>query len=262
MSVAPALSEVFERAVEEGERRLNQSLLELVSSGFIAGSTIVFGILAQVMVHGELRGEFGSLAAIAGELAFGIGVVFLVVGRSELFSENFFDPVATAVDRSGSWLVGPILRLWSVPFLLNLVGGVVFLAVLSVEGALPPETGVILREEAHAVVKRDTAVVLSDAFTGGALVTLLSYLLNAVETVGERITLSYVVGFLLALGPFDHVIVTALHVIFGIFVGAEVGLGRLAWLVVLVTAGNLVGGLGLVTLSHVAQAKGAGESEG
>ena len=38
MSVAPAPNEIFRRAVKEGERRLDQSLLELVSTGFIASN--------------------------------------------------------------------------------------------------------------------------------------------------------------------------------------------------------------------------------
>lgn len=45
-SIAPDPAEIFHRAVEEGERRLDQSLLEPVSTSFIAGFTIVFGIVA------------------------------------------------------------------------------------------------------------------------------------------------------------------------------------------------------------------------
>lgn len=73
---------------------------------------------------------------MAGALAFGIGVVFLVVGRAELFNENIFDPAATAIDRE-DWLLTPLARLWLITFLFNLVGGVLFAFVFSVEGVLP-----------------------------------------------------------------------------------------------------------------------------
>ena len=46
MPVGPPPAEIFQRAVEEGQRRLDQSTLELVSTSFIAGFTIVFGIAA------------------------------------------------------------------------------------------------------------------------------------------------------------------------------------------------------------------------
>jgi len=36
---------IFDRAVAEGERRLDQSTLELVSTSFIAGFTVVFGVV-------------------------------------------------------------------------------------------------------------------------------------------------------------------------------------------------------------------------
>ena len=74
--------------------------------------------------------------------------------------------------------------------------------------------------------------------------------------------MTYLVGFVLAVGPFDHVVVTALHVFFGILFGALIGFGALAAIIGVAAAGNLVGGVGLVALSHAAQAKGERESGG
>lgn len=89
----------------------------------------------------------------------------------------------------------------------------------------------------------------------------MSFLLQASDSTWSRIVSAYLVGVLLALGPFAHIIVTALHVFFGILFGAPIGFGALGEVMALVTAGNLVGGIGLVTLSHIAQAKGARESD-
>ena len=260
MPVAPDPSEIFDRAVEEGERRLDQSLLELVSTSFIAGFTIVFGIAALGIVHAMVEPRFGEVAQIAGALAFGVGVVFLVVGRAELFNENFFDPAAKAVDKSGSWMLSPLLRLWTVTFVFNFVGGVLFALVFSVDGVLPSGSASALSTVAEEIAHRRAVTGFASAIVGGALVSLLSFLLQGVNSVRSRITMAYVVGFLLALGPFDHVIVTALHVFLGILFGASVGYGALAEITAVVTAGNLVGGLGLVTVTHVAQAMGARES--
>lgn len=65
--------------------------------------------------------------------------------------------------------------------------------------------------------------------------------------------LAYLVGFFVALGPFDHVIVSALHLVFGVWVGGAVGYGDLGINIVIATAGNLVGGLLLMTLTHAVQ---------
>ncbi|WP_136717273.1 formate/nitrite transporter family protein [Halorientalis salina] len=257
MAVAPDPSEVYERSAEEGKRRLDQSLLELVATSFIAGFTIVFGIAALGIVEAAFEPRFENLSGVAGALAFGSGVVFLVVGRAELFTENFFDPVAAAIENPDSWLVPQLLRLWSVTFVLNLVGGGILVFVISVEGTLPQGGEHALEQFAVETVEREPMTGFAKAVTGGALVTLLSFLLAAVNSVRSRITISYFVGFLLALGPFDHVIVTMLHVLFGVLVGAAIGVGALAETTAVVTAGNIVGGLGLMTLSHAAQAKGA-----
>jgi formate/nitrite transporter FocA (FNT family) len=259
MSDVPDPGEIFERAADEGNRRLDQSLVELVSTSFIAGFTIVFGIVALGIVEGIVHPVSSELAKLAGALAFGPGLVFLVMGRTELFNENFLDPVAAAVDDEDSWLLGSIGRLWAVTFAMNLVGGLLIVAVLSVDGAIPSSAADALVGFAEEAAGRPTVVVFIRAFIGGALVALLTYLLDAVHAATGRILLSYVVGVLLALGPFDHVIVSVLHVAFGMLLGADVTLAALGEATVVVTAGNVVGGVGLVTAAHVEPALGAEE---
>lgn len=260
MPAAPDPAEIFERAVAEGKRRLDQSMLELVATSFIAGFTVVFGIVALGIVHAVVEPQFGELAKVAGALAFGPAVVFLIVGRAELFTENFFDPLAAAFDRSDSWMVSSLVRLWSVTFVLNLAGGALMAVVFSVDGALPPGTGHALRVTATEIVARGSMAEFADSIAGGVLVTLLSFLLAASDSVGTRASMAYIVGFLLALGPFDHVIVTMLHVLFGLLFGADISIDAFLVTTAIVTAGNLVGGLGIGTLTHLAQAKGAKEA--
>ena len=253
MTVAPDPAEIFDRAVVEGQRRLGQSTVELVSNSFIAGFTVVFGIVALGILEAAIPASAHSLAPIAGALAFGVALVFLIVGRTELFNENFFDPVAAAVDRDDSWMLGSIARLWVLTFVFNLVGGGLFVIVFTIEGTLPPGAVEVLRRTAEEIVHRPARAEFAKGIVGGALVSLLSFLLAAVDSVGSRMTLAYVVGVLLALGPFDHVIVTILHVFFGVLFGAHISPLSLAGTTAVVTVGNLVGGVGLVTLSHVTQ---------
>jgi formate/nitrite transporter FocA (FNT family) len=259
VTTAPGPAEIFRRAVTEGERRLNQTTVELAATSFIAGFTVVIGIAALGITHAIVEPRFGEVARLAGALTFGVSLVFLVVGRTELFNENFFDPTAAAVVAPDTWLVRPLVRLWTLTFVFNVVGGVVLATFIAVEGALPPGTTAALATIAAEIVHRPPLGVFASAVLGGSIVSLLSFLLQAVDTAGSRIALSYMVGFLLALGPFDHVVVTALHVFFGVLFGAAVGYGDLLVVVVVSTAGNLTGGLGLVTLSHVAQVMGSGD---
>lgn len=256
MSAAPTPRQIYDRAVDEGQRRLDQSFVELVATGFIAGFTILFGVVAQGIVRGLFEPVPGPVGHIAGALAFAVGLVLLVVGRAELFTENFFDPVARAVEEPDGWLVGPLLRLWAVTLACNLLGGIALALILAIEGAVPAGTSAALASMAEETAHRDWIARFANAVLGGALVATMSHVLVAVESDGGRIAMAYAVGFLLALGTFDHVVVTVLHVLVGVLAGADVTAGGVVGIAVVATAGNLVGGLGLVTMTHVAQARG------
>ena len=257
MSVAPSPEEIYVRAQQEGERRLTLSVLDQVATGFIAGVTIVFGIVALGVVHALFEPQFGpEIAKVAGALAFGIGLVFLIVGRSELFSENFFDPVAAAIRDRTKKAFARLLRLWVLILVLNLVGGAVLIAIMTVDGALPAASNEALVKVAEEIVKKDWQATLARAVLAGALITLLSYMLKAVNSVTSRILVAYMVGVFLALGPFDHVVVSALHVLFGVWLSDAVTYADMAINIGLATLGNVVGGLLLITLTHTAQVKG------
>lgn len=257
MAVAPDPEGIYHRAEHEGRRRLSMSTLEKVTTGFIAGVTIVFGIVALAVTSALVEPAFGpDIAALAGALAFGMGMVFLIVGRTELFSENLFDPVAAAIAEQGRKVWGRLLLLWGVILTLNLVGGAVLLSVLLIDGALPERSGTVLVGVAQEIAAKPTSGTFARAILAGALVTLLSYMLKAVNTVVGRALLAYLVGVFLAIGPFDHVIVSGLHLLFGVWYSDTVTYADLGLNLLVSTAGNLVGGLVLITLTHTAQVKG------
>lgn len=259
MPIGPTPSDVFRRAVEEGGRRLDQSFVALTTNGFIAGFTIVFGIIVLGIVQAEIQPLSHGLARVVGAASFGIGLVFLIVGRAELVTENFFDPVAAAVARDRAGDFNRLLRLWGWTFVFNLIGGTLLVGVLCVEGVLPEGTGEVLITLAEDIAGRGHLAGFFKAVTGGVLVTLFSFLIRAVNRVETRLWLALMVGFALALGPFDHVIVTDLHLLFGVILGGEVGAGTLVWTTLVAAGGNLVGGLGFVTLTHVEEARAEGQ---
>ncbi|HWC14223.1 MAG TPA: formate/nitrite transporter family protein [Actinomycetota bacterium] len=256
MPTAPTPEEIYERSIDEGRRRLSMSALDKVATGFIAGVTIVFGILALGIVYSLVEPELGpGIADVAGGLAFAIGLVFLVVGRSELFTENFFGPVAATVvnPQRSSWL--SLGRLWIVILVLNLVGGIVMAAIASVPGALPDGAPEALAMIADEIASKAVTATFARAIAAGALLTLLSYMLHGCDSTTSRIKITYMVGFFVAVGPFDHVVVSALHLLFGIWLGGTVTYVDVLENLGISTVGNLLGGLLLITLTHTAQVR-------
>ncbi len=78
------------------------------------------------------------------------------------------------------------MRLWIVTLVLNLVGGAVLIAVLTVDGALPAGSAEVLVRVAEEIAGKEWTVTLARAVLAGALITLLSYMLEAVDTATVR----------------------------------------------------------------------------
>lgn len=255
MDNAPAPSRIFERAAREGRRRVDQSFHELAATSFIAGFTIVIGLVALAITQDAATPAAGGMARLYGAGAFGIGLVLLIVQRAELFSENFFDPVAAVFMDRRSVRYSRVARLWVLTLAFNLVGAALMAWLVATEGVLPLGAQDVLRDTAAELARRSALACFVSAIVGGALVALLSFALAGADSVLARIALAFAVGFLLALGPFDHVVVTGIHLFMGILAGAPIATMEVLQVTLLATLGNLLGGVGLVTFSHAAQAR-------
>src|SRR5215213_10168088 len=128
--------EIYERTREEGKRRLSRPVLELAATATVGGFDVAFGIAALALTEAAVAEQSSpGVSRLAGAIAFGIGFVFVVVGRSELFTENFLVPI-TALDRRhpGSWL--KLGELWVVTLVLNVAGGALLAVILTSRGIL------------------------------------------------------------------------------------------------------------------------------
>lgn len=252
---APEPTEIYERIEAEGRRRLSRPPLELAATAFVAGLDVVFGIVALGTAHHYAAAQWGpEIGTLAGALAFGIGFVFIIVGRSELFTENFLVPLAAVDGRDpNSWY--KLAQLWTLSPILNVVGGIVLALIVTTRGVLPQGTGQALVETAYTLDDNSFAAAFMSAIAAGGLITLMTWLVEGQDATGIRVLCAYLAGVLLALGTFNHVIVATLELFFGIRYGADVGWGDLLTNFGIAGVGNLVGGVLLVTLTRFSQAR-------
>jgi formate/nitrite transporter FocA (FNT family) len=244
---APEPEEIYERTRREGERRLSRPFLELVATAVAAGIDVAFGVVA-----------FGTVAALAGRVAgaigFGVAFVFIVVGRSELFTENFLVPLA-GLDRGDRRSWTKLAELWTVSPVFNIAGGALLVLVLSAHGVLPHGAGAPLVKLAEDADHRGFVAAFLSAIGGGALITLMTWMVEGAEAMGTRIVVAWIAGALLTLGALNHVIVATLEQLAGIRYGADVGWGDFVENFLTAAAGNMVGGIGFVTLTRFMQAR-------
>jgi formate/nitrite transporter FocA (FNT family) len=255
---APEPEEIYERTRDEGARRLERPFLEVVATALAAGFDIIAGIVALALVESQLEHLLGSHAAhVAGSVAFGIGFVFLIVGRGELFTENFLVPLAglDGKERNAWW---KLAELWTVSPVFNVVAGAFMAFLLSVHSVTPFGTGGAVKTLAETIYANGTLARFVSAMFAGALITAMTWFVEGQRSIGVRMTVAWIAGAILALGSFNHVIVITLELIFGIRFGAHVPWSFVLTNFFLAAAGNMIGGIGLVTLNRFTQARSGG----
>ena len=259
MSGAPQPEEIYRRTKEEGERRLQRPLLEMISTALAAGFDITAGVVALGITAASFTERTGIHPAhVLSSLAFGIGFVFLVVGRGELFTENFLVPIAGLDHRRGSsWLA--LARLWITSPIFNIVGGLIMVFILSAQNVLPEGVSHALEVNADNIHAAGSMALFLSAIFAGALITAMTWFVEGQESMMVRVVVSWIAGSLLALGSFNHVIVITLELVFGLRFGAHYDWTFIAGNFGLAVLGNMIGGLGLVTLNRLTQGK-SGES--
>jgi formate/nitrite transporter FocA (FNT family) len=91
------------------------------------------------------------------------------------------------------------------------------------------------------------------AIIGGFVITLMTHMQHGTDSDGVKLVPAVVMGFLLGAGKLNHAIVASLLTFAALHVGAPFGYVDWLKLFLLSSLGNMVGGLGLVTLLRLLQ---------
>ena len=252
--------EIWEESVEEGERRLARAPVGLAATGAVGGVDVMLGVMALTVVSGALAVSLPEqIAHIGGSLAFGIGFVFLVIGRSELFTENFLVPIAGLLRGRGSGR--RLLLLWGVTMVANLAAIFVLAAIFTRAGLVPPEALDAAGKMADTFATRDFVAALLSAIVAGTAMTLFTWMTHAVERDTARIAIALLIGFVLAAPSLNHAIVGFGEMVFGLLADTpeKATWTDLAQNFPVSVLGNLIGGLGFVTFFRILQVRGEDE---
>lgn len=248
--------QIVDRAAQVGQERLDRSWADILITGFIGGVDVSLGAFAAMLVVGAALEAapgihlFGALAL--GGLVFPVGFLFVILGRSELFTENFLIPVVSVLKKEET--VGSLLLLWLLSLLGNLFGCGVIAALVNVPDAIgaPIKTGY----EAYAQYKlaMPPVGIMGSAILAGVIMTVLTWQVVAVRHPVGKLLVIWAAGYLVFATNVSHVVVTAAILFTALKpVGASV-VEALRWLGI-ATAGNLMGGVGFVTFFRLAQVR-------
>lgn len=238
---------ILGQQLQEGLNELERPTDGLALSGLSAGLDIGFGPLLMAVVVSLAAGEWGEpVLQLALANAYAVGFVFVVIGRSELFTEHTTLAVLPVLDNLASWQ--SLARLWGVVFAANVVGGALFAGIAVV---VAPEYGIAdaaaFETVATPLVAHSAAPLFAGAVLAGWLMGLMSWLVAAAQETMSRAFFVWLVAATIGIAHLPHCIAGNVEVLLGVFSGV-VDVATYGRFLALATAGNIVGGVVFVSL--------------
>lgn len=242
----PEADAALDRIVLEGTPRLRRTWPVTVVTGVVAGLEVGLGVLALLYVKQATGSQ-----ALAG-LAFSIGFVALLLGRSELFTEGFLFPVAVVAAKRARVL--DAVKLWAGILAGNLAGGML-IAWFAMQG-FPQLHRQAQRTAAFFVATGWSVRNISLAILAGMAITLMTRMHNGTESMPVKLVASVAIAFLLAGLRLFHSVLDSLLIFFALQSG-RAPFGYLDWLRFFSVAvvGNIAGGMALTTVLRLLQSR-------
>ncbi|QLC33313.1 formate/nitrite transporter family protein [Halarchaeum sp. CBA1220] len=244
----PSGTDILARQIRSGLNELRRPASGLLLSGLSAGLDIAFGPLFMGVVLTLTAGvyEHATRTFLVAN-AYAIGFVFVVLGRSELFTEHTTLAVLPVIDGRSS--LASLARLWGLVYAGNVVGASVF-AVAMVWFA--PAYGVVdagvLAALAAPLLAHDLPVLFAGAVLAGWLMGLLSWLVAGADSTLARFAVVWLVTAAIGLAHLPHSIAGTVEVLAGVLTSDAYSLLDYVRFLVVATAGNAAGGVVFVAL--------------
>ncbi|MGI8983595.1 MAG: formate/nitrite transporter family protein [Acidimicrobiales bacterium] len=237
------LTSTFHASVDKGRERLNRSWPGLLATGAVGGIDVSIGFLALLTV---LEATGSRLLAA---LAFGIGFIALTLAGSELFTENFLVPVNTVV--AGQARVRQLLRLWAGTLAANLAFGWIMGGLIV--AAAPGLRATAVEQGIHVTERGFGWSMLAAAVLGGTVITLMTWMERGTPSVPAKLVAAISAAFILGSGVVLHAVISTLEMFTALHVGAPFGYLEVLKALGFLTLGNMIGGLGFVTVLRLVQ---------
>ncbi len=248
-SSRPTAHELVDDVLTLARDELGRTSSALGFSGLAAGLGMGLSALGIAAAHAALDGGNETFVA---NLLYPLGFVVVIVGRQQLFTENTLYPVALVLDERRREHLTGTARLWTVVFVANVLGALLFALLAGRTGALDADIARELTVLGSQVVDRPLDDVFWSAVVAGWIVALVAWLVTAAQWTVGHVAVIWLLTFLLGLGGFAHCIASSAEILTGVVEGSIAVSDYLLWLAV-ATAGNVAGGVAIVSALNYGQ---------
>jgi formate/nitrite transporter FocA (FNT family) len=241
--------EIHDNVMSEADEELERATASLLISSFASGLAIGFSFLGGGYAMSLVAPAYGAAAAAA---AYPLGFMFVIMARSELFTENTLTPVLPLLHRRDLETLVKMLRVWGLLLAGNLAGTLLFSWLMARTPAVAEQLRPFLLHLAEKATAPSFSATLYQGVFAGWLIALLTWLLASTHQTGAQLALIWLVTAPISAFEFKHSIVGSTEAFYRAWSGAA-GWAPMGSFVAAAVIGNAIGGVLLVAILNYGQ---------
>jgi formate/nitrite transporter FocA (FNT family) len=249
------VGQILGEQIQTGLNEFNRSNIGLFISALAAGMEIGFSVLLMGTIYTLFGGDFSAQTLhFCLALCYPLGFIFVIIGRSELFTEHTALAILPVLNRSIR--VKDLMILWGLVYAGNLIGGYLFSFILAKIG---PNVGFIENEAfeflAVEMVHHDWLTIFYSALIAGWMMGLLGWLVTSSQETISRIFIIILVTATIGIAGLHHCIIGSIEVFLGFLTSENVTGADYLKFQVWASVGNALGGVVFVYFLKIIHAK-------
>lgn len=245
----PSAEEIYKQVARNAEAELKRSSVALAISGITGGLFMGLSGLGVALAMATLGGS--PHIYFISRMFYPLGFIVVILGRSQLFTENTLYPVALVLAERRE--LGNTLRLWSIVLPSNVLGAFLFALLVAWTPAVPfPMREALSHLGGEAAVVPAPAIFWSGVMAGWIIATA-AWLVSGSHSITGSAMMIWLLTYVVGLGHFAHCIATSGEILTTVLTHQIGWTAYPHWLLYAVL-GNICGGVFMVTLLEYGQA--------
>lgn len=239
----------YEVIRREGEKELERPNSALFWAALAGGLSMGFSLVTEALLRSHLPdAEWRPLVT---KLGYPVGFLIITFGSQQLFTENTITPVVPYLVSRTSDKLKKLSSLWLVVLIGNLIGALIFAALIGLTDVFDPKVHTALTAIGHEALKNGFLGTFIRGIFAGWLIALMVWMLPAATT--SQVSIVVIMTYLVGIGGFSHIIVGSIEVLYLVVTGQETIGTYFVQFMTPALLGNVIGGLTMVTALNHAQ---------
>jgi formate/nitrite transporter FocA (FNT family) len=249
----PSAQDIYEQVANNARQELGRSGISLAISGLAGGIFMGLSALGNAIAIALLTTP-GTVPShtifFVGKMFYPLGFIVVILGRSQLFTENTLYPVALVLaEKKHFWKT---LRLWATVLPANVLGALTFAALAALTNAVNPSVVQAIAGLGLEAIHNPAATIFWSGVMGGWIIATVAWLVSGSHSITGSVMIIWMLTFVVGLGNFAHCIATSGEILAAVLTGQAPWISYARWIFFAV-AGNICGGVGMVTLLEYGQ---------